>query len=71
MSGGSVRNSSDRNAYREMLLRKLKLRLDEASFLLGCHPDTVRRWVDEGKVQATRTPGGHRRILTESVRGYL
>lgn len=59
------------DAYRAILLGKMKLTLGEAAYLLGSHPETVRRWVEEGKLQATRTPGGHRRVLTDSVRGYL
>jgi excisionase family DNA binding protein len=38
------------------------LALGEASRLLGVDPDTLRRWADEGRVQAFTTPGGHRRF---------
>ena len=34
----------------------------EAAELLGVSPDTVRRWIDGGHLQAARTPGGRRRI---------
>jgi len=37
------------------------LRISEAAALLGVHPDTLRRWSDEGKVPVSRTPGGERR----------
>jgi excisionase family DNA binding protein len=36
--------------------------LGPASQLLGVDPDTLRRWSDEGRVQAWTTPGGHRRF---------
>jgi excisionase family DNA binding protein len=38
-----------------------KISIQEASDLLGVHPDTLRRWEEEGKIQSERTPGGHRR----------
>ena len=43
------------------------LRLAEAAALLGVHPDTLRRWTDEGKVPCTRTPGGQRRYTREAI----
>lgn len=39
-----------------------RLALGEASRLLGVDPDTLRRWADEGRVNAFTTPGGHRRF---------
>ncbi len=39
-----------------------RLPLGEASRLLGVDPDTLRRWADDGRVPAFRTPGGHRRF---------
>ena len=38
------------------------LSLGPASRLLGIDPDTLRRWADQGRVQAWTTPGGHRRF---------
>lgn len=34
--------------------------MGQAASLLGVSPDTLRRWVDEGRLRATRTQGGHR-----------
>lgn len=39
-----------------------RLSLGPASRLLGVHPDTLRRWADEGRVEAYMSPGGHRRF---------
>lgn len=39
-----------------------KFRIGEAASLLGVSPDTVRRWVDAGKLTSTRGEQGHREI---------
>lgn len=38
------------------------LSLGPAAQLVGVDPDTLRRWADEGRVDAWTTPGGHRRF---------
>ena len=38
------------------------LSLGPASRLLGVDPDTLRRWADDGRIEAFTTPGGHRRF---------
>ncbi len=38
------------------------LTVKEAAELLGVSTKTIRRWEEEGKITATRTPGGHRRF---------
>lgn len=53
------------------LLQKTKLRIEEAAHLLDVTPRTVDRYMTEGKLDFKRTPGGHRRPLTESVKKYL
>ncbi|GAA4571578.1 helix-turn-helix transcriptional regulator [Micromonospora coerulea] len=35
-------------------------RIGEAAELLGVSPDTVRRWIDAGRLAATRDDHGHR-----------
>lgn len=37
-------------------------RIGQAAELLGVSVDTVRRWVDGGRIEATRTEGGRRLI---------
>jgi molybdopterin-binding protein len=39
-----------------------EFRIGEAAGLLGVSVDTLRRWVDAGRVKATRTAGGQRLI---------
>ena len=43
------------------------LPLGAASRLLGVDPDTLRRWADEGRVEAFATPGGHRRFARRGL----
>jgi excisionase family DNA binding protein len=54
-----------------VLLQKTKLRIEEAAELLDVTPRTVNRYMTDGKIAFTRTPGGHRRPLTESVKKYI
>jgi excisionase family DNA binding protein len=42
--------------------------LQHAASTLGISPARLRRWSDEGRIQAVRTPGGHRRFALEAVR---
>src|ERR1700704_6129141 len=37
-------------------------RIGQAAELLGVSTDTVRRWIDAGRLSAQRTEGGHRLI---------
>jgi molybdopterin-binding protein len=39
--------------------------------LLGVSPDTVRRWCDEGRLDSTRTSGGHRHISGRDLARHL
>jgi molybdopterin-binding protein len=39
-----------------------EFRIGQAAELLGVSPDTLRRWVDTGRLRATKTPAGHRVI---------
>ena len=47
------------------------LSLGPASRLLGVDPDTLRRWADEGRVDAFTTAGGHRRFHRATVERIL
>ena len=39
--------------------------------LLGVSADTVRRWCDEGRLESTRSEGGHRTVDGASLAAYL
>lgn len=39
-----------------------------AASVLSIPPSRVRRWADEGRLEVTRTPGGHRRFRLDDVR---
>ena len=41
---------------------KFMFRVGEAAKLLSVHNTTIKRWIQEGKLQAIKLPGGHYRI---------
>ena len=47
------------------------LALGPASRLVGVDPDTLRRWADDGRVEVSITPGGHRRFQRRSLERLL
>jgi excisionase family DNA binding protein len=47
------------------------LALGDASRLLGVTPGTLRRWSDDGRVDAFTTPGGHRRYRRATLERLL
>lgn len=49
------------------------LRVSEVAVRLSCEPETVRRWIREGKIPAYRLgrPGAPLRISEEAVREFL
>ncbi len=43
----------------------------DAAKLLGVSLRTIQLWVENGSLRAWKTPGGHRRVLKESVQAML
>lgn len=50
---------------------KHQFRIGEAAEALGISTDTLRRWVEDGRVTASRTTGGQRTIAREEVNRLL
>lgn len=43
----------------------------QAADILGVHPDTIRRWADDGHMPVLRTPTGMRRFRAGDIRAVL
>jgi excisionase family DNA binding protein len=43
----------------------------EAARIANVHPATIREWVRRGKINALRTPGGHRRFNSDDLNETL
>ncbi|MBR8833827.1 MAG: IS607 family transposase [Stigonema ocellatum SAG 48.90 = DSM 106950] len=46
------------------------LNASEAAGIIGCHAQSIRRWSNEGKIKAYRTPGGQRRFKRSEVERF-
>ena len=44
---------------------------EEVSNILGVHVSSVKRWTDQGKLECTRTAGGHRKFLFSHLADFL
>jgi excisionase family DNA binding protein len=56
----------------KVLLLKNRLVTEEAACLLGVSPRTVRRYMQEGKIEFQRMlVGGKRTLLTETVKKHI
>ncbi|MED5229809.1 MAG: helix-turn-helix transcriptional regulator [Actinomycetota bacterium] len=47
------------------------LRIGQVANLIAVSTDTVRTWIDEGKIPASRTSGGHRIIKGADLAKFL
>lgn len=56
----------EQNLHAEHLLTS-----HEVGALLQVNPSSVKKWVNEGRIAAFRTPGGHRRIRVADLVDFL
>jgi excisionase family DNA binding protein len=57
---------TEQNLHAERLLTS-----HEVGALLQVNPSSVKKWVNEGRIVAFRTPGGHRRIRVADLADFL
>lgn len=43
----------------------------EVASLVQVSPSSVLKWIEQGKLKAFRTPGGHRRVASDELVGFL
>lgn len=43
----------------------------EVASLVQVSPSSVLKWIDQGKLKAYRTPGGHRRVASDELLAFL
>jgi excisionase family DNA binding protein len=68
MTGGGQLGKQDSQAPAAGDGHDRRITLAEACAILGVDQSTLRRWSDDGRLPAFRTPGGHRRFSESAVR---
>ena len=53
-----------------MTKQRVLVGITEAAQLLGVHPNTLRKWTDDGIVPHTRLPSGYRRYRVEELERF-
>jgi excisionase family DNA binding protein len=61
-----VKNVAGQKFYADRLLTS-----HQVGALLQVNPSSVKKWVDEGRIAAFRTPGGHRRIRVADLLDFM
>jgi len=75
VDGGTLGETGPGRAYHKLLgdaqMAKGYLTSREVALILGVSESSVKRWIDDGLMPATRTAGGHRRIATPDIVDYI
>lgn len=58
----------DADTARQRLLSGLPLSCAQIAVLAGCDNRTVANWLRSGKIEGTKTPGGHWLVAVSEVR---
>jgi len=48
-------------------MEKKAVAVGKVAKIIGVHPQTIRRWIANGDLQAWKTPGNQRRVNLEDV----
>ena len=43
----------------------------ELAHALGVSESSIKRWIDDGRLDCTRTPGGHRRVTIQNALKFI
>ena len=60
--------AKDADVARSRLLSGLPLSTGQIAALAGVDPKTVGNWIRKGKLEASKTPGGHHLVPASEVR---
>ncbi len=50
--------------------QKKTIGISRAAEVLGVHPNTLRKWADDGMVPYLKLPSGHRRFVVEEIEAF-
>lgn len=60
-----------RVCYLHAMIDKNFYKLKEVANIFSVNPASVRNWINQGKLKAVLTPGGHRRIRRSALLDLL
>jgi excisionase family DNA binding protein len=67
----TLQNKEEKQMNRPKMMEDRIMTTREAARLLGVATSTVQYWMDRGRIDSWKTPGGHRRTLESHVRGLM
>ena len=66
-----MRDFIDKLEHDLLKIGPMELTINQAAEVLKCHPQSLRRWADSGKIPCRRTGGGHRRFDLRDLVQFL